>query len=331
MINVSVLVPVYGVEKYIERCARSLFEQTMQDGIEFIFTNDCTKDRSIEILKSVLDEYPHRKTQVKIINHEKNQGLAVSRVTGLNAAGGEYIAHCDSDDWVEPDMYGLMYRTAKEKDADVVVCDFFNEYQSHSKAVSQEFSLSKEDAVLSMVFHNGKQYGYMWNRLVRRDFYLMDKDWKCPESISWGEDIVVTIPQFARAGITAGLERPLYHYNCANTGSMTARLSERYIFSAVNAYAHIKSLLPAANISWQLALDNRIAWYADTMIHSTGNYNPDLWREKFAGSTSRINRPLRQRISKYFIQHKLDKINYVYVKMVEMLVDIKHSLHLNKS
>ena len=91
--RVSVCIPVYGVEKYIERCARSLFEQTMTDGIEFIFVNDCTKDNSIEILEKVLEEYPHRKEQVKIIHHEKNRGLVAARNTGLEHATGDYIIH----------------------------------------------------------------------------------------------------------------------------------------------------------------------------------------------------------------------------------------------
>ena len=82
MPKVSVIIPVYGVEKYIERCARSLFEQTLED-MEFIFVNDCTKDNSIDILLRVIDEYPKRKSQVHILNHEFNKGLPVARQTGI--------------------------------------------------------------------------------------------------------------------------------------------------------------------------------------------------------------------------------------------------------
>ncbi|MBO5667722.1 MAG: glycosyltransferase family 2 protein, partial [Lentisphaeria bacterium] len=89
-IKVSVCIPVYGVEKYIERCARSLFEQTMRDGIEFIFVNDCTPDKSIEILEQILSEYPHRQEQTKIIHHKQNGGLVAARNTGLAHASGEY-------------------------------------------------------------------------------------------------------------------------------------------------------------------------------------------------------------------------------------------------
>ena len=124
-VKVSVCIPVYGVEKYIERCARSLFEQTMAEGIEFIFVNDCTKDRSIEILEQVLSEYPQRKEQVKIIHHKKNGGLVAARNTGLKHATGDYIIHCDSDDWVDLNMYEAMYNKAIETNADMVYSDFY--------------------------------------------------------------------------------------------------------------------------------------------------------------------------------------------------------------
>ena len=69
---VSVCIPIYGVEKYIEKCARSVFEQTYEN-IEYIFVNDCTKDRSMKILDTVINEYPNKKSNVQIVNHEKNK------------------------------------------------------------------------------------------------------------------------------------------------------------------------------------------------------------------------------------------------------------------
>ena len=101
MPKVSVVIPVYGVEKYIERCARSLFEQTLDD-IEYIFVNDCTKDRSIDILNEVINDYPARKQQIRIVHHKENKGLPFARQSGWQVATGEYVANCDSDDWVDP-------------------------------------------------------------------------------------------------------------------------------------------------------------------------------------------------------------------------------------
>ena len=123
MPKISVIIPVYGVEKYIERCARSLFEQTLDD-IEYIFVNDCTKDNSISVLEHVIKDYPDRISQITILRHEVNKGLPQARKTGISVAKGEYIAHCDSDDWVDTEMYRQMYEAAKAESADVVVCDY---------------------------------------------------------------------------------------------------------------------------------------------------------------------------------------------------------------
>ena len=124
MPKVSIIVPVYGVEKYIERCARSLFEQTLDD-IEYLFIDDCTPDKSIEILKNVLKDYPQRKDQVIIHRMEKNSGQAAVRKWGMIKATGDYTIHCDSDDWVDVTMYEKMYNKAIEEKSDLVICDFY--------------------------------------------------------------------------------------------------------------------------------------------------------------------------------------------------------------
>ena len=99
---ISILVPIYSVEQYIERCAKSLFEQTYTD-IEYIFVNDCSPDRSIDILKETILKYPKRKNYVKIINHDVNRGLSAARNTAVENAIGDFILHVDSDDYLEMD------------------------------------------------------------------------------------------------------------------------------------------------------------------------------------------------------------------------------------
>ena len=96
--KVSICVPVYGVEKYIERCAISIFEQTYTN-LECIFVNDCTKDNSIKILYNVIERYPQRREKIRIIQHDCNRGLAAARNTALEAASGDYILHVDSDNY----------------------------------------------------------------------------------------------------------------------------------------------------------------------------------------------------------------------------------------
>ncbi len=127
-IKVSVIIPIYGVEKYIEKCARSLFDQTLKSNVEFIFVNDCTKDDSINILNNVISEYPSRKDQIIVINHDTNKGLATARKTGLSYSSGTYIVNVDSDDYFESDMLESMYNKAEENNAEIVVADYFITY-----------------------------------------------------------------------------------------------------------------------------------------------------------------------------------------------------------
>ncbi|MCE9269679.1 glycosyltransferase [Bacteroides thetaiotaomicron] len=101
---VSILVPIYGVEKFIEKCAVSLFEQTYPN-IEYVFVDDCTTDNSISVLRDIIAKYPDRESKVRILHHEHNRGLAAARNTAIGNAVGEYVMHVDSDDYL--DIYAV--------------------------------------------------------------------------------------------------------------------------------------------------------------------------------------------------------------------------------
>ena len=139
MPKVSVIVPIYGVEKFIERCARSLLEQTLDD-IEYIFINDCTPDHSMEILQKVISDYPHRKQQIRIVCMPINSGIAAVRRHGIKLSNAEYIIYCDSDDYIDRDMLEKMYVKALETNADIVMVDIYKEFQNHSYLVKTPYS-----------------------------------------------------------------------------------------------------------------------------------------------------------------------------------------------
>ena len=117
--KVSVIIPIYGVEKFIGRCAKTLMQQTLKE-VEYIFVNDATPDCSMKVLQEVLARYPERQNSVVVAVHETNKGLPAARNTGLQMAQGEYIFHCDSDDFVEPDMLETLYTEAVMHRADIV-------------------------------------------------------------------------------------------------------------------------------------------------------------------------------------------------------------------
>ena len=118
-IKVSILVPFYKVEKYVGRCVESLFAQTYQN-IEYVFVNDCTKDRSVEILQQTIDRFPERKSQVILIQHEHNKGLGGARHTAFAASRGRYIMHVDGDDLLPLDAVEKLVKAAEKSGADIV-------------------------------------------------------------------------------------------------------------------------------------------------------------------------------------------------------------------
>ena len=107
-VKVSVIVPVYKVETFIVRCAESLLSQTMEDA-EFIFVDDASPDGSMRLLEECIAMHPERHDRVKILRHERNRGLPAARNTGMAAASGEYIYHCDSDDFADACMLEKLY------------------------------------------------------------------------------------------------------------------------------------------------------------------------------------------------------------------------------
>lgn len=127
MIKVSVIVPVYNVEQYLERCLKSLIEQTLKE-IEIICVNDGSKDNSLSILK----DYAKKDSRIKIINKE-NEGISAARNSGIDIAKGEYISFIDSDDWVDLDFLEKLYKSAIKVNADIAAAGIIRTGQKTRK------------------------------------------------------------------------------------------------------------------------------------------------------------------------------------------------------
>ena len=231
---VSVCIPIFGVEKYIERCARSLFEQTMTVGIEFIFVNDCTKDKSIEILEQILSEYPERKGQVKIIHHEKNQGLVAARQTALAHTNGRYIIHCDSDDWVDLNLYETMYNKAIETDADVVCCSIAYESAS-GKTYFEEVKAARNIADYIKLNFVGN-FNSLWTKLYKRK-NVLDSSLLIPHEINMFEDLLRNSQMLPKCSSIAFCVGGYYHYFLGNKASITRNFSKENLDQLVKLMA----------------------------------------------------------------------------------------------
>lgn len=243
-VKVSVCIPVYGVEKYIEKCARSLFEQTMREGIEFIFVNDCTKDRSIEILEQVLAEYPNRKALTKIINLPDNGGVGRARRIAIENCTGEYIIHCDPDDWVELDMYEKMYLAAKENDADMVYCGYFENISSGKQKTITIPQYKFCDTILKNVL-SGKIHCSLCNKLFKQNIALAD-DLYVPDHICLSEDFLRVSQMLLKCKKVARYSESFYHYFRERENSYTfpAAYKIEYFNGTCQVVDFLKGILP---------------------------------------------------------------------------------------
>lgn len=223
MPKVSVIIPVYGVEQYIERCARSLFEQTLDD-IEYIFVDDCTPDNSIKILNSIIELY-QKSNQVRIVKHENNKGLPSARKTGVSYATGEFIIHCDSDDWVDPRMYELLYSKAIEDKADIVWCDYYRASDESNLIMCQKTPEEKNDHIKAIL--GNKILASTWNSLVKKKLYNKGIEYS---KFNMLEDLVLMTQLYFHSDRISYLDKPLYYYRI-NPTSICKSFSEAKVLT----------------------------------------------------------------------------------------------------
>lgn len=285
MPKVSVIIPVYGVEKYIERCARSLFEQTLDD-IEYLFIDDCTPDNSINILKTILDEYPKRKSQVVIHQMEKNSGQAKVREWGMRNATGEFVIHCDSDDWIEKDMYLAMYEKAIEDNADIVICDF--QYHDGVDKLHRLAGVNdtKKDIIDELLTHH-----LSWslcNKLFKRSLY---------EGIIYpkgnmGEDFAQCMQMIIKSHRISYIPKPFYNY-FMNPGSITRVVTSEQKLK--NFYSNKCNIDIVLNVMAEnhITDSHNIAivvkkWGLKKMLLDITPFNKVLWIETYNEINKRI-------------------------------------------
>ena len=210
--KVSVIVAVYKAEKYLYRCLNSLVEQTFDD-YEVVLVDDGSPDNSGVICDRFAVQHPF----VRVI-HKTNGGVASARQCGIDCAQGEYTIHVDADDWVEPNMLEELYRKAKQENADMVICDFF-EIVRKERYIKQTPTALSTDAVLRDLL-NGHLHGSSCNKLIRRSCY--ENYHICfPQGLIL-EDLFVNCNLCMNNIRIAYLNKAFYHYDrSANRGSLT--------------------------------------------------------------------------------------------------------------
>lgn len=220
--KISVIVPIYGVERFIERCVTSLMNQTLSD-VEYIFVDDASQDHSVSILQKVLMRYPDKKKSTKLIVHEENAGLPAVRNSGMIHATGDYVFHCDSDDFLERNALELLYNAAVKHDADVVWSDWFLTFETNERYMHEPSFETPLEALKAML-GGGMKYN-VWNKLIKRNLYT-EHHILFPTGYGMGEDMTIMLI-FAYAKNVCHISEALYHYVKINPQSITRTLSQK--------------------------------------------------------------------------------------------------------
>ena len=210
MIKLSICVPIYGTEKYIERCARSLFEQDYQY-VEYIFVNDCTKDMAVDVLKQTIEDYPNVQSRIRIIDHEKNLGLAGARLTGLQNATGEYVWFVDSDDYIQKNAIAelLPYMNG---DNDLIAFNYMYDRNGEiTRFTEKPFTIS--NVLINVVSPS------IWKCVTKRNLFF-DNDIFPIVGINVSEDYLLIARLVVASEKTIFLDSQyLYFYELGNEGS----------------------------------------------------------------------------------------------------------------
>ena len=218
--KVSVIVPVYRSEAYLERCCRSLFSQTLND-LECLFVLDGPSMVSEKIISETVVDYPRRQDQVRIIRHEKNLGTSYSRQEAHELATGEYLYHCDSDDWLEPEALQIVYDKAQEEMADLVFFDYIRHYEDSAAEVLYS-SAQVQKGVINTID------GTLCNKLIRHKL-VSDNTLSFPEGINWGEDLCMSVMLQVLAKKIVYIPQVFYHYYLHQNSFTTAVNREKYM------------------------------------------------------------------------------------------------------
>ncbi|MGE7307313.1 glycosyltransferase family 2 protein [Priestia megaterium] len=246
MPDISVIVPIYKVEKHIDRCIESIVSQTY-DSLEVILVNDGSPDNCGRIC----DIWAQKDKRIKVV-HKNNGGLVSARKAGLDIAKGEFIAFVDGDDWVEPTMYESMINMSRKTKADITICSFIEDGGSWSKKIDNNiasgvYAEDKKHELISKAIYSGNFFEFglypaVWNKLFKREI-LLNNQYGVKNTINMGEDAACTFPALIDANCICIMESSyFYHYRKVGD-SMTTKYDHRYFERIFELFKYLDEVI----------------------------------------------------------------------------------------
>ena len=246
---ISILVPIYNVEKYIAKCADSIFSQTYSN-LEFVFVDDCCTDKSIKVLEDVILEHQIPQEKYILVRHPKNEGIAVSRADCIAHARGEYVLFVDSDDWIENNMVDAMFNATDNGSIDIVACDYMKDYISGTITYHDEdyASTCRENLFLSLNYDIST---LLWKLLIRRTLFSY---FTITPHVDIVEDYIISVKLYYYAKSFARTKQYLYHYVQYNQGRVSFQ-TQRSIMNHIKGVREVEEFCREKGL-WDERVEN---------------------------------------------------------------------------
>ena len=233
--EVSILIPVYNVEKYILKCLLSITSDHIINKCEIIICNDCTPDNSMQIINQFITDNPNY--NIKIIEHKVNKKIAITRQDLLNAASGKYIIFVDSDDWVEPEYISTLYNAAEQTNADITTCNLIRNF-SNKKIISSHILSSETNINIQKLISTGLP-GYLPCKLLKRSV-ITDYNIQFDNDLVISEDMLFILKLLFHTKSYYNTNIPLYNYRIISSHST---FSEQKAFERIKCNQKVQELL----------------------------------------------------------------------------------------
>ena len=331
--KLSIIMPVYNVEKYIVNCINSILEQTNKD-FELIIVNDGSKDNSIEIAKKMTKKFKN----IKIVDKE-NGGLSDARNFGLKYATGQFVTFIDSDDCIERDYVEVLLDTINKYNADLVLFGYYVDYYTNNilintNTVIEEYQESNIKEKEKIIIHDTNCIGYAWNKVYKRET-IISNELEYEKGTSYIEDIIFNEKYIANSNKVIVLNKPLYHYNqYNNTNTLGNRIYDNILELDLRAINSLASILNSFNYDQQeiknITSNNTISRFSWSLkkILLSNNQNKKTILKKYStyiknnkAIYDKLN--LQNKIFYYLIEKRLYIINKIIINIKQRLSDVK--------
>ncbi len=336
---ISIIVPIYKVEKYLDKCVNSIINQTYRD-LEIILVDDGSPDNC----PKMCDAFAEHDSRIKVV-HKQNGGLMSARQAGLREATGEYIGFVDGDDWIEPDMYMLFYNAVRDYQPDMIVSEFYSDMGNELFKSRQNLSKPyfTKDEMINEIYPNmlfrPPYYNFginpcCWSKLYKKEL-LESCLYSIPTEIKIGEDTAFTYPCLIKAKSMAYINKACYHYIDSRDGSMTSSYDADMENTILIPFEILKNSFEKSGYNFSNSLDYYLFYLIEFIIRNEAAVSNKKSKKEIVktlrkftcnkeviSALKNINSadlPLRKKFLLTFFKMKSNEFIYLYIKLLRRL------------